>query len=113
MFLLLVPYSLSFLLATLANCFVTNAFIAFAFFLFLAVVVVVAVVAVVVLLVAVVVESLLVATALPGELELLALGVACISTTSLGVDEDGVAVIVEIGVLVLDTEEVGVVYIAW
>ena len=41
------------------------------------------------------------------------LGAACVSTTSLGVDEDGVAVVVEIGVLVLDTEEVGVVYIAW
>ena len=77
---------MSLLLATLANSSV-NVFVAFLFLLFLRV----AVAAVV----EVVVESLLsllVAKAFPRELEPLALGVASISTASLGVDEDGAAV---------------------
>ena len=62
-------------------------------------------------------QALAIALPREEELELLAPGVTSkprnVSTISLGVDEDGVAVIVEIGVLALDTEEVGVVYIAW
>ena len=74
---------MSLLLATLANSSV-NVFVAFLFLLFLRVATVVEVA----------VESLLVTKVFPRELEPLALGVgvASISTASLGVDEDGAAV---------------------